>query len=232
MTKRSLVASAPLGVLAFWGGLWMAARHYPSAFDWRYMTISSLLYPDRNPDGYRWAWGGLTLCALGGLCWTIALVRHRAREAGEPRPAGIWPLAVGYLCMACCVLLSGRLLPIPRIHETLSISALAGLCVGIVQLTLQVAERIFRSRSLWRSGNPRIYAGLLAGLALSPVVLAGVTPAYVSYALPELPWVGLEWRVRGVPVVLSFAFWEWITCAVFSTYLVGLCAATTLKPEG
>jgi hypothetical protein len=57
---------APLGVLAFWAGLWIAARRYPTEYDWRYMSISNLLYPDRNPDGYQWAWGGLMLCALVG----------------------------------------------------------------------------------------------------------------------------------------------------------------------
>jgi hypothetical protein len=63
---------------------------------------------------------------------------------------------------------------------------------------------------------------LLAGAALSPVLLAGIAPAYVSQALPDLPWVGIEWRARGVPIFLSFAFWEWITCVVFSAYTVSL----------
>jgi hypothetical protein len=67
--QQAFRAAAPLGVLAFWCGLWIAGELYPSEYDWRYMTISSLLYPDRNPDGYRWAWGGVALCGLGGLCW-------------------------------------------------------------------------------------------------------------------------------------------------------------------
>lgn len=44
--------TASLGVLAFWGGMLMAERSYPSEYDWRYMTISSLVYGDRNPNGY------------------------------------------------------------------------------------------------------------------------------------------------------------------------------------
>ncbi|HET9390794.1 MAG TPA: hypothetical protein VFO44_14190, partial [Steroidobacteraceae bacterium] len=54
--------TASLGVLAFWGGMFIAERSYPSEYDWRYMTISSLVYGDRNPDGYLWARAGIVLC--------------------------------------------------------------------------------------------------------------------------------------------------------------------------
>jgi hypothetical protein len=230
-TRQAACASTPLGVLAFWSGLWMAGHRYPVGFDWRYMTLSSLVYPDRNPHGYQWAWGGLTVCALGGLYWAALLTRDWPCEVHGRRPAGIWALAFGYLCMACCALLAGPLLPIPKLHQMLAISSFVGLCIGVVQLTLQIAERGIRLRPHRFPGSPRIYAFLLAALALSPVVLAGVTPVYVSQVLPELPWVGLEWRVRGVPLYLSFALWEWIACAVFSAYTIGLCLATMWKPD-
>jgi hypothetical protein len=41
--------------------------------------------------------------------------------------------------------------------------------------------------------------------------------------------VGLAWRARGAPVYLSFAFWEWATCAVLSAYTVSLCLVTVRK---
>jgi hypothetical protein len=216
---------APLGVLAFWAGLWIAARRYPTEYDWRYMSISNLLYPDRNPDGYQWAWGGLTLCALGGLCWTTVLFRDGRPEGTARRPVGIWALLVGYVCMVCA-LVPERVLQVPKGHEILALMAFFGQCVGIVQLTFLASERSFRIRRHPFPGTPRLYAGLLAGAALLPILLAGLAPAYVSYALPELRWVGLEWRSRGVPLYLSFTFWEWITCVVFSVYTAGLCLAT------
>jgi hypothetical protein len=64
----------------------------------------------------------------------------------------------------------------------------------------------------------------VAGFALLPIVLGGIVQAYVSYARPELPWVSLQWRARGLPVALSFAFWEWSSCAVLSAYTALLCA--------
>jgi hypothetical protein len=97
-----------------------------------------------------------------------------------------------------------------------------------VQLTFRATERSLRFRRRAFPGAPRLYAGLLAGALLLPILLAGLAPAYVSYALPELRWVGLEWRSRGVPLFLSFTFWQWITCAVFSVYTAGLCLATKM----
>jgi hypothetical protein len=58
--------------------------------------------------------------------------------------------------------------------------------------------------------------------------LEAATQADVARAFPHLPWVGLEWRARGVPVCLSFAFWEWATCAVLSAYIMALSFATLL----
>lgn len=217
--RRALRAAAPLGVVAFWCGLWVAAERYPSEYDWRYMTISSLLYPDRNPFGYRWAWGGLALCGLGGLCWVSVLI---GPAQGGERPAGVWAMGLGYICMVCCALLPTPFLHLARSHDLLALSAFVGLCIGTVQLTYRCVERSLRGRSRGFPGESWIYAGAIAGAAMLPMLLVSATQAYVSHALPQLPWVGLEWRKQGIPAYLSFAFWEWATCVVFSAYTSAL----------
>lgn len=108
----------------------------------------------------------------------------------------------------------------------MAVAAFFGVCIGIVQLTFHVTERSLRRRARGLPLSPRLYAGLLSSLALSPILIAAATQAYISHARPDLPWVGLEWRALGAPVYLSFALWEWVTCAVFSLYTVGLCLAT------
>jgi len=226
--KNLCAAAALLGVLTFWCGLWMAARRYPSEYDWRFITISRLGYADRNPDGYRWAWGGLMLCGLGGLCWTAVLLRDWRRDGTGRRPVGIWALALGYVCMVGCASLPGGFPLLPRGHDFLAVTAFFGVCIGIMQMTFQVTERSLRQRTRSLLLSPRFYAGLLAGLPVSPILIAAVTQAYISHARPELPWVGLEWRVLGAPVYLSFALWQWITCAVFSVYSVTLCLMTMM----
>jgi hypothetical protein len=216
--------TASLGVLAFWGGMLMAGRRYPSEYDWRYITISSLVYGDRNPNGYLWARAGIVLCGLAGLYWTTVLVRKGKQPGIAERPVGIWALGLGYLCMMCCALLPERLVGIPKGHDLLALAAFVGLCIGMVHSTFKAVERSARLGRL--AGSPRLHAGILAGVPLSPIALAALAQAYVSHALPGLPWVSLAWRARGVPVYLSFAFWEWVTCAVFSVYMVVLSRTT------
>jgi hypothetical protein len=212
--------TASLGVLAFWGGMLMAGRRYPSEYDWRYITISSLVYGDRNPNGYLWARAGIVLCGLAGLFWTTVLVRKGKPPGGVERPVGISALGLGYLCMLCCALLPERLVGIPKGHDFLALAAFVGICIGIVHSTFKAVER--RARLGGLAGSPMLHAGILAGVPLSPIVLAALAQAYVSHALPGLPWVSLAWRARGVPIYFSFAFWEWVTCAVFSVYMVVL----------
>jgi hypothetical protein len=157
------------------------------------------------------------------MYWTAVLV-WRGRQSGvAERPIGIWALGLGYLCMMCCALLPERL-RIPRGHDLLALAAFVGICVGTVHSTFKAVERSARLANL--PASPRLHAGILAGVALSPIALAALAQAYVSHAWPALPWVSLAWRARGVPVYLSFAFWEWVACAVFSVYMVVISRAT------
>jgi hypothetical protein len=219
-------ATAPLGVLAFWGGMLMAARRYPSEYDWRYMPVSNLLSSGRAPAGYLWASTGVVLCSLCGLCWTAVLARRWKHEDAGDRPRGIRALQFGYFCMICAAALPDWLLPIQKGHEILAVLAFAGLCFGMVRLMFQTIERTVLRRMRRFIGHARLYAAILAGAAVLPVLLAGLAQAYVHYMFPEIHWVSLSWRSRGMPVYLSFAFWEWVTCVVLSAYMAILSLAT------
>jgi hypothetical protein len=215
-------AATPLGLLAFWGGLWLSAQRYPSEFDWRYMTISNLVSAAGNPAGHLWASFGIAACAIGIWCWAAQWNRGRKPRTGPPRPIGIWALRTGILCMACAAAVPQSVLRVPKGHEILALLAFFGLCVAIVALTYQAAARRGTDTSGQGPGGSRLYAGIVAGAALLPVVLAALAQLYVNVELPQLHWVGLQWRDQGVPAYLSFAFWEWVTCAVFSGYLLVL----------
>ncbi len=226
LPRASLVA-APFGVLAFWCGLLMAAQPYPSGYDWRSMSVSHLVSPERNPVGYLWAAGGIAICGLCGLLWVSVLAaRSRAYNGVEDRPRGIKALQFGFFFMICAAALPKWLVRIEKGHEALATLAFAGLLVGLVRLTFQTAERtILRSKGGVR-GHARLYAFILATTAISPIVLAGMAQAYFYYVPPEFHRVGFSWSVRGWPVILRFAFWEWVTCVVLSAYMVVLCLAT------
>jgi hypothetical protein len=222
LIRRASTGGALLGVLAFWCGMLVAERHFPEEFDWRYMTLTTLLSVRRNPAGCLWAGGGIVLSALCVLCWTLALAKCWAEENQGNRPRGTRLLTWGSVCMACSVVLPGRL---PKEHEILSLLAFFGLCLGMVRLAFHLAERAFRLHAGGPIRHPRLYTATLTGFVGLPIFLASLAQAYVFYVLPELPWVSLAWRTRGVPVYLSFAFWEWITCAVLAAYLAVLSLA-------
>lgn len=229
LTRRVLGAMAVAGVPAFWIGICTAARRYPSEYDWRYITISSLVYPDRNPAGHVWASAGIFSCGLCGLCWVTSVAVRVGPDAAARRPPGMWALGLGFACMAGTALLTERPLQVPDLHEILAVTAFLGICTGLVRQTLHALQRSSRPRPGGSTGGIRLSARVLAGAALAPVVLAGLAQAYVGYARPELPWVNVSWRTLGVPEYLSFAFWEWVTCGVLSGYMAALTVALNLQ---
>jgi hypothetical protein len=233
LVQRASYGTALLGVLLFWGGMLTAERHYPAEFDWRYMTLTDLLSPHRNPASYLWAGGGIVLCALCVLCWTLALAKSWAQENPGDRPRGTRLLAWGSVCMACSVLLPWQLPELPKEHEILSLLAFFGLCLGMVRLAFHTAEQALRPPAGGSTRRPWLHEAALAGIVGLPILLASLAQAYVYYVLPELRWVSLAWRTQGVPMYLSFAFWEWVTCAVLSAYLavLSLAVPATFRPR-
>jgi hypothetical protein len=218
-------AAPPLGVALFWCGIWIAVRRYPREYDWRYMTLSSLLSSVRDPAGHLWASAGVVACGLCGFCWAAWWLRQSATGGAGAGRSAFRVLPLGYLCMALAAALPGRLLPFPKGHEMLAILAFAGVCYGMIGAYRLCFFRPDRAAT----GRRRWYASALLAAAVSPLVLASFAQAYVFFELPDLPWVNLSWRARGVPVYLSFAFWEWLTCAVLSAYMAVLCLA---RPGG
>lgn len=192
-----------IGLLAFWLGLGLAAQSYPSEYDWRYMTISSLLYQDRNPHGYGWGRAGLVICGVCGLWWVLRSVRRQGFTTAS--------LAAGYLSMALCALLPSPLLGIPRPHELLALTAFIAVCIGVSRLSFAVNAKRTTGRPI---------SALVSCLPLLPMLLAAAAQTYATRA--HLPWVSLAWRVRGIPPYWSFACWEWLACAIYSALLLWL----------
>jgi hypothetical protein len=211
---RLLELAAPLALLAFWSGMTVAARAYGAGYDWRYQAISVLLNAGHDPHGYLWAWAGLELCGLAGLAWTAAPSQSIAAAIDGPRVAATRMLRLGFLCM-CCSVLPDSLLPLSKGHELLAILAFLGIYGGVILQNFVVINERQRSAI-------RLRASIWALLLLLPVALAALTQAYLSLARPHTPWVTPAWRARGIPIYLSFAVWQWISCIVFSLCLLAL----------
>lgn len=230
-------AAIPLGLLAFWGGVLIAAWQYPSEYDWRYMTLTSLLSASHDPAGHLWASGGIALAGLCVLCWAEALARRWQGEGAARQAIAIRALQVGSICMAGAAVLPQWLLRLRKGHEILVALAFACLCLALVLLLFRSIERMLLRRMSDSAGRTHFQAAVLGGAAVLPMLLAGAAQAYVYYARPELHWVNLSWRTQGVPPYLSFAFWEWVTCGVLSVCIAILSATmgsihATAKPGG
>ncbi len=209
--------AAPLAVMAFWAGLLTAALRFPGGYDWLYQPISNLLYPDRDPRGYLWAWAGVELCGLGGLLWTAQLHADRP-DASLKSQAALWPLRVGFVCM-CGAVVPDQWLSLSKGHEVLAVFAFLGICSGVVWLVFTAIDRRVPHRF---QRLARLRAAIGASVPLIPVALAGLTQAYLALARPNLPWVSPAWRARGIPLYLSFAVWQWSACGLFSICLLAL----------
>ncbi len=224
--RKASCATAPLGVFAFWGGMLRAARYTPG-YDWRYMPLSDLLSPSRSPSGYLWGATGIVLCGICGLFWTAILARRWKHEYEGIRPNGIRALQFGYFCMICAAVLPRWLLRIQKGHEILAALAFVGLLIGMVRLMFQTMEGILLRRMRRFSSHARLYAFIVASVAVFPILLAGLAQAYFYYVPPEFHWRSSSWRVRGWPVFLRFPFWEWVTCIVLSAYMAILFLTTS-----
>ena len=176
-------AVVPVGVAAFWGGTWMAARHYPQEYDWRYMTISSLLSAERNPAGHLWASAGVVACGICGYCWAALWIRRTRRYGANDPGFAVRALQFGYACMALAAALPDGLLPIAKGHEVLAILAFAGVSYGMVRIFQRsVVQNMMRPdghRRLWpacwwprRAPDlaGRMCTGLCVPRALGPAV--------------------------------------------------------------
>jgi len=213
--------AAPLAILAFWCGMGAAAHAYPAGYDWRYQTLSVLLYADENPHGFLWAWAGLWLCGVAGFAWTAEAGRCSGGASTNSAASGLRWLQWGFLFM-CCAVLPDRLLPWSKGHELFAILAFLGIAIGVMRQMWLLAEA--------RAANPasgtftvrKVFRPILPVLPLIPLLIAGATQMYLAFSRPDLPWVTPLWRTRGISPFLSFGLWEWVSCALFSVCLLTL----------
>ncbi len=181
----------------------LAARRFPGGFDIAYTVMSALASRKHNPEGGMWFSGALAVAMI--LLWPVASC------LGAPEPGGTRPripivaLRTGLIC--------GALLGTERFfifhlsdlvykaHELIAVLTFLGLYVGIVGL---YGERMRHDmRFVWP-----------ALLVCVPLVAIGVGQALLWLGQRDVGWVDVAWRELGIPVWLSFAFWQWVAVAL------------------
>jgi hypothetical protein len=188
-------------LLVFSAGIAAAAWHYPGGYDWVYTVATSLGSHERNPEGRAWMAGALCLSMV--VLWPcVAALEQRLR----PSASGAGRLAIGALrfALVCFALLGAEGLLIRDLskmvfkgHELLALAGFLGAYLGILTL---LAHLILRQR---------LYT-LPALLIASPLLAIGITQLWLYFEQRGLGWVRPNWREMGIPIWLSFAFWQWL----------------------
>lgn len=195
-------------------GAAVAVHNFPGGFDWPYTVVSKLASPRHNPDGGAWLCGALLAAML--MLWPVAA--HLGGSAGNrARPrAAVAALRTG-LAGGALLALEGLLALdfsgiLRKGHEALALVTLVGFYAGVLGL---YAYRIRREAAfLWP-----------ALLVVLPLVAIGVSQLTLYLGQRELGWVDAGWRQLGVPLWLSFAFWQWLAVALLGTALGHLVMA-------
>ena len=215
----------PVGWFTFFGGVWLAAHRFPGEYDWRYMVISQLLSAHENPHGY---WVVALGTSLSGLIQIPLPGFFYERLRGTSQ----WGARLGWIFMVLglsAMILMG-ITPkhpsfFPRAHDGLALAAFIGLVLSVVVNTGLVVQQEL-SRAAPEDSATRWSWISLTVLALIPMAGTSLSQLYLYLFARGLGWVSLVWRDRGVPVVLSLAFWEWLTCVFLIVYLMLLFGLT------
>ena len=204
-------------VLSF--GSFLAARYYPGGFDWLYTVASALASQKHNPTGSIWFASALSLAMV--LLWPYVSALKKGLCPSLPAAA---EFAVGALRIG---LVFGALLGLERLlirdlsdwvykaHEILGVFTFLGLYFGVLGLLVQAMLR------------QRIYAFPVLLVAI-PLLAIGITQFWLYLYQRDLGWVDTSWREMGIPLWLSFAFWQWLAIG-FLWVGLGLLSFTCIE---
>jgi len=205
-------------VLSF--GFIMAAKHYPGGFDWAYTVVSALASQKHNPEGSVWFAGAFGLSMVLLWPYVTSLKKNLCPFLPATAKYAIATLRFGLICGV--VLGIERLLirdlsaMVDKAHEFIALLAFLGFYFGTLGLLFQVMLR------------HRIYI-LPVLLVASPLVAIGVTQLWLYIYQRDLGWVDTSWREMGIPIWLSFAFWQWLAIGFLGLGLILLVFIRIIK---
>jgi len=217
-----LFVIVPLILVSYFGILGVAALLYPESYDWRYNSVSRLLYAQNNPEFHLIA--QISVAVSGVLMIPFAgYIRRRLRGAA-PTAATVGAVVffAGCVCLTLSALITSHpahgMSRFPRLHDKLARLSAIGLGVGMVVFNACGTKGYFRPKPV----KPLQLRSLLVSwnLLTLPVVLIVVTwlairtclkhsdPTYHAIVTSAAWKVGF-WERIGSPVLFLF-----LICAV------------------
>jgi hypothetical protein len=217
--QNLLTSLTPAIFVIYFGSLAAVIRLCPGTYDWRYKSISWLLYPRNDPNFHLIA--SLAIAATGLLMVPFAgYIRTRLREESIILTnLGALMLGLGALLLILAGLIvshpyagSARF---PWLHETLARSAALALGIGMLMLWLSVIKT-------------RVTSSATDALCLRRLLIAWsllVIPAMLVMALRLLAYAARGGSSEVVRIIESrslwhLGFWEWIGSGAVFLFLL------------
>jgi len=207
----------PIGALTFLAGGALSACSLGAQFDWRYSPLSTLSSAVTNPHGFAYCCIGLIVSSSMALpmcgylrCRCAPLAPKTARFAFRALTTG----CVGAITVGVERLTTQSIpLGVHKLHEVLSIITFFGLLLGVPAFWLCLTRWLVRE-----CGWPIWAVAVVLFLSAGPLIGTGLSQGYLYLFGEDLGWVGPRWAELGVPLYLSFAFWEWLSAAGIFIY--------------
>ncbi|KPK12246.1 MAG: hypothetical protein AMJ68_02710 [Acidithiobacillales bacterium SG8_45] len=209
-------------VLVLYLGIVIAAQKFPDGFDWQYTVASALASHRYNPDGNIWYAGGFGLSMALHWPYISALKEGLDASRSSLNRFALFSIRVG-LASGILIGIEGVFIRdlaqwVTKGHEVLAIFAFLGLYLGLLIFLVQAMTL-------------RIIYGIPALLVTVPLIAIGVTQFWLWITQRDIGWLNIEWREMGIPVWLSFAFWQWLAI-VFLTIGLGALSLIGRKRTG
>jgi hypothetical protein len=225
--KTMLFVLFPLILISYFGILGLAVWLYPESYDWRYISISKLLYPRNNPEFHYIA--SASVAVTGVLMIPFAgYIQRRLRRAA---PAVVMFGAILFFGGCICLTLAGLIAShpargvsrLPKLHEILARISVIGIGVGTLMFTVCATRGYLRPEP----GRRPYRRGLVISWNLLTMPALLITVSWLMIR------IFLKKSARAHHVIVTSAawnlgFWEWIGSVAVVAFL--FCAALFL-PE-
>lgn len=220
-SRRNALTLSLLSTLAMLLGILGGTRLYKGHFDWPYHVVSGLASQIDNPDGY-WVF-----CLGIGTSFLIAFPLGGFFQRGITVPnfravrLATLLFRVGCLCGLLVGIERGLIHNVSSVlfksHEVIAFVAFAGVFLGVLNFAYLFARQQRNTPTAWRSW-------LVLGSVCLPFAASVLSQFVVYIWFRHMGWVSPSWRENGFPMLLSFAFWQWLATAGAYISLITLSA--------
>lgn len=205
----------------------IAALLYPEFYDWRFNSMSRLLYAQDNPEfhhivSFFVAFSGVLMIPFAGY------IRRRLQStASTAATIGAVVFCTGCICLTLAGLITSHpahgISLFPRLHDKLARLSAIGIVAGVVLFNTCATTGYLRPKP----GKPLLRQSLLVSwnLLTLPFVLIVISWLIISTCMDQ---TGPVYHIIVTSAVWQVGFWEWIGFPVVFLFLV--CAVLFL-PE-